>query len=213
MLADYQDGWVLGKKCDSHEMGLVPKTYLERVELEPVVVTEDFATDDARTLAVKKGERLAVVGQLPCDDPNVVPWALVIRPATGEAAEDGYWYCHPGYCPSNVLAAVAKLDVLATHEAEAEGELTVYEGEGSYVWLLPGGDDKMSVVLDRRGATGTVPKAKLSAPPPEPAVDECAICQTEALAEQPVDVFEFARDHFVAAAFGQPFEHFAFALA
>ena len=169
VLADYQDGWVLGKKCDSHEMGLVPKTYLERVELEPVVVTEDFATDDARTLAVKKGERLAVVGQLPCDDPNVVPWALVIRPATGEAAEDGYWYCHPGYCPSNVLAAVAKLDVLATHEAEAEGELTVYEGEGSYVWLLPGGDDKMSVVLDRRGATGTVPKAKLSAPPPEPA--------------------------------------------
>ena len=25
-----------------------------------------------------------------------------------------------------------------------------------------------------------------SAPPPEPAVDECAICQTEALSEQPV---------------------------
>ena len=179
ILQDHMDGWLLGCVPGYAETGLIPKSFVKRVELEPVIVTSDFKLGDDRTLEVKKGERLGVVGILPTEGgASDVPWALVVR-TSGESKDFG-----PGYCPSTVLKSMPKVACIKAFDATDKAFVTI--GVEQKVWLLPG-DGDFATVLCSDGACGKVPRANLEKPPAEKAVPKPRRMQppTEAMVPLP----------------------------
>ena len=160
ILQDHDDGWLLGCIPGYAETGLVPKSFVKRVELEPVIVTSDFKSGDDRTIAVKANERLGVVGILPTEGGGSdVPWALVVR-TSGEGKDFG-----PGYCPSTVLKSMPKVACLKAYDGvNKEGHVSI--GVDQKVWMLPG-DGDLANILCSDGACGKVPRENLEKPPAE----------------------------------------------
>jgi hypothetical protein len=125
VLEDKHDGWLLGCIPGYAETGLVPNSFVKRVELEPVIVTSDFKSGDDRAITVTEGERLGVVGSLPTEGGSSdVSWALVVR-TSGDSKDLG-----PGYCPSTVLKSAPGVKCLRAYDAEhKEGHVSVGEGQ------------------------------------------------------------------------------------
>ena len=161
ILKDYENGWLLACLASrAGKLGDIPKSYIKRKELPPVIASADYVPADAdrRFISVKKGEQLAKVTAF--DDPGGSDdkWLLFVRPA-----REGDHYSKIGYCPGSVTTAVPEVEVIAAYDAAGKaGHVSVYATQ--MVWVFAGAGDTAEV-LCHDGARGLVPRSVLPADP------------------------------------------------
>ena len=161
VLKDYENGWLLACLASrAGKLGDIPKSYIKRKELEPVIAIADYVPADAdrRFISVKKGEQLAKVTLF--DDPGGSDdkWLLFVRPA-----REGDHYCKIGYCPGSVTREVPQVEVREAYDAAGKaGHVSVYATQ--MVWVFAGAGDTAEV-LCHDGARGLVPRSVLPADP------------------------------------------------